>query len=437
MLIPEQMSGRSGFLISSDRSDSGKTTVALGLMRYFSKNYKVSPFKVGPDFIDPMFHKIASGNPSVNLDLWIMGKKHVQQTFKRYGNKSELSIIEGVMGFYDGIGGKYSTWELSRVLNTPVILVIDCSRNSTTASAIIRGLKNYRKNSIMGVIFNNVASVSHYNDCKLKLPNGIDSLGWIPYEPSLKIGSRHLGLLTPDANTEDFIRKASDIVEEHLDTGKILEISEYLRYEEEDYESQTEWKKKGKVAVAYDDAFSFYYHDNLEYIQRDYEIEFFSPLRNEKAKDPSFIYLGGGYPELFAGSLQNNRDTKNWLLKESDKGTKILGECGGMMYLSKNLNVDRPYEMTGIFDIDISMGSKITIGYTELRAIQDSFISKKGSRMRGHEFHKSVVSNVHEERVFKNIRGKGIGDGTDGFLYNNTVALYSHSMFRSSGNLVL
>jgi len=417
-----------GFIISSDRSDSGKTTITLGMMKLFSKKYKVAPFKVGPDFIDPMYHKLASGNYSVNLDLWIMGKNGVVDIYNKYSKFHDLSIIEGVMGFYDGLNGRYSTWELSDVLNKPVILIIDCSRNSTTAAAIVNGLKNYRRNHIRGVIFNKVASESHYNDCKMKLPRGIKSLGWVPYNDYLKIGSRHLGLLTPRDESEDFINNAAESVENNIDIDSIDEI---MRIDSE-HESNNHGSvniNKEKAAIAYDNAFSFYYHDNIENLRNNYDLEFFSPIKNQIVNEPSFIYLGGGYPELFAEDLQTNTLTKDWLKREVEKGTKILAECGGMMYLSRNLQVEKNYKMAGIFDVDVAMGKRITIGYTELKARDNNILSKKGSKIRGHEFHKSEISDIREKRVFDNIRGRGVGDGTDGFQYQNTLALYSHSFF--------
>ncbi len=426
------MNSKGSFIISSDRSDSGKTTVTLGLMRYLSKNHKIAPFKIGPDFIDPMYHKIAAGNFSVNLDLWMMGRKGIIDAYNKYSNGNDLSIIEGVMGLYDGIKGRYSTWELSEILKIPIIIVADCSRNSTTMAAIIKGLKEYRNNNIKAVIFNKVASKSHYDDCKMKLPKDITPLGWIPFDETLNVHSRHLGLITPSGDSENFIKSASEAIENNIDTDKLLKLTTFQNNnvkEEESNVSNNYPKHRKTAAIAYDDAFSFYYRDNIELIRKSYEVEFFSPLKYQIVQDPDLIYIGGGYPELFLDRLQNNYSTKNWLKKESEKGTKIIAECGGMMYLSKNIIVEKPYEMTGIFDVDVIMGKKLTIGYTELKATDNNLLSKENTRIRGQEFHKSETTNVNEKRIFKNIRGKGVGDGTDGFQYNETLALYSHTMF--------
>lgn len=413
--------------ISSDRSDSGKTTISLGLMRALSKSVKVSPFKAGPDFIDPMYHKVASGRDSINLDLWLMGKEGVVKSFNKYSVRSDVSIIEGVMGFYDGMNGRYSTWELSNTLNTPVILVIDCSRSSTTSSAVVTGLKKFKRNNIKGVIFNNVASDNHYRDCTRRLPRGVTPLGWIPHDSNLSVGSRHLGLITPNTNTEEFVRAASEVVSERIDVEKILDITK-MEVPRETV-SEEKIKKSGKAAIALDNAFLFYYRENIEFLKEIFDLEFFSPLSDEIVDKPSFIYLGGGYPEIYADRLERGKETKGWIKKEADKGTPILGECGGLMYLSSNLKTDRDHSMVGIFDVSISMASKLTIGYTELKAGQETLISNVGSKFKGHEFHQSKVDDIRERTVFKNLRGKGLGDGSDGIYYNNALALYSHLMF--------
>ncbi|MGC8562032.1 MAG: cobyrinate a,c-diamide synthase [Thermoplasmata archaeon] len=424
----------SALTISSDRSDSGKTTISLGLMNALSKSLKVSPFKAGPDFIDPMYHKIASGRDSVNLDLWLMGREGVKRSFDKYSANTNVSIIEGVMGFYDGMNGRYSTWELSQILNTPVILVIDCSKNSTTSSAVVTGLKKFKRNNIKGVIFNNVASDNHYRDCTRNLPEGVVPLGWIPHDSSLAIGSRHLGLLTPDGKTEEFVKAAGQIVSERIDIDKILNITN-MEIPKENIDRKRS-KKSGKAAIALDNAFLFYYTENIEYLRGMFDLEFFSPLNDGIVNDPSFIYLGGGYPEIFANKLEGSKRTRNWIRKEADKGTPILGECGGLMYLSSGLKTDKDHSMVGIFDVDISMSSKLTIGYTELKARQTTLVSNSGSKIKGHEFHQSKVDDINEKRVFTNLRGKGLGDGSDGVYYNNVLALYSHIMFPGLGKFV-
>ncbi|TRM81011.1 cobyrinic acid a,c-diamide synthase, partial [Sulfolobus sp. A20-N-F6] len=190
-------------LIASDRSNSGKTLIASGIMRALSKKMKVRGFKAGPDFIDPGYHKIATGYPSINLDLWMMGEENVKKSLSKYMKGFDVGVIEGVMGLYDGIETSFSTYELAKVTKTPIILVINCSNISSTVGAIVKGLKLYRKDvDVKGVIFNKIGSQTHYNYCKRAIEDDVEVLGYIPYDKSLEVKSRHLGLLTIEDNKE-------------------------------------------------------------------------------------------------------------------------------------------------------------------------------------------------------------------------------------------
>ncbi len=417
--------------IAADRSNSGKTTISLGLMWLLRKYGKVRGFKIGPDFIDPKFHEVATGLPSVNLDYYLMGEK-IRDYFLEYSNGIDYGIVEGVMGLYDGMGGKYSTFDTSSHLGIPIIAVIDCSYNSTTSSAILHGLRNFKNADIRGVIFNNVASPSHYYDCSIGLPQGVKNLGYVKHKEDISIKSRHLGLILPDEDTREKIRIASEAIEENVDIESVISIMEEFEGVS-DYTAAYKVEEKPLAAVAYDDAFSFYYKLGLDSIARKYNIKYFSPLRDETVENAEFIYVGGGYPELFAETLERNSKTKEWLKKSSDNGEFILGECGGLMYLSSSLEVgEKDYDMTGIFDARITMNSSLTIGYTELNVLKENPYFETGINVRGHEFHKSKVIEYHENTSMNNVRGKGLGDGKDGIVYNNTMASYSHFMLNGS-----
>ena len=418
-----------GIIISSDKSNSGKTTISLALMKILSKYGKVRGYKVGPDFIDPKFHELATGYPSINLDYFISGKM-VKDYFLKYGRGFDYGIVEGVMGLYDGLGGDYSTYHISRYLGLPIIIVMDCGFNSTTASAIIYGLKYFGNADIRGVIFNNVASRSHHHDCAIKLPPGVMDLGYIKHDNEINIKSRHLGLYLPDSSTISKIKRVSDIVEEQIDINSLISIMENFEIAEDKDQINTDSTDKPKAAIALDDAFSFYYSTNLDLIRRNYNIEFFSPLRNEVVEDAELIYIGGGYPELYPKYLQDSKRTISWLINNSEKGIPIFAECGGLMYLSKTLEIGgNSFNMVGIFNAEVSMNSSLTIGYTELMSEFENILVEKDVKIKGHEFHKSKVLNYSENTVFRNIRGKGLGDGRDGMLYKNTLATYSHFMF--------
>jgi len=406
-------------------------------MKILSKNSKVRGYKVGPDFIDPKFHELATGYPSINLDYFISGDM-IKDYFLRYGNGFDYGIVEGVMGLYDGLGGDFSTFHISNYLGLPIVLVIDCGYSSTTASAIIHGLKYFGNADIRGVIFNNVASKSHHDDCAIKLPPGVIDLGYIKHDNEINIKSRHLGLYLPDSSTVEKIKRASDLVEEQIDINLLTSIMEDFETMENKDNTLLDSQDKPKAAIALDDAFSFYYTSNLDLIRQHYRIEFFSPLRNEVVEDAQLIYIGGGYPELFPKYLHDSQKTISWLKNKSENEIPIIAECGGLMYLSKTIEIgNNSYDMAGIFNAEISMNSSLTIGYTELEAEHENILVRKNTKIKGHEFHKSKVSSYNENTVFRNIRGKGLGDGRDGMLYKNTLATYSHFIFSGNENFLI
>ncbi|WP_126449242.1 cobyrinate a,c-diamide synthase [Sulfodiicoccus acidiphilus] len=415
-------------IIAADRSGSGKTTATAALMRKLSKTKKVRGFKAGPDYIDPGYHRVATGTPAANLDLWMMGEKGVMNSLAKYGKGFDISVIEGVMGLYDGAGGKYSTFELAKVTGTPIVAVIDASGMSTTAGAVVKGLIDYRGAEVKGVIFNKVSSERHYLECASSLPEGVKPLGYLPKRAEIQVEERHLGLLTVEDNSraERIVKTAEESL--ILDVDDLVNIATTARDLPDAPEENRE--QKGRAAVAYDSAFSFYYLQNLDAIRSKYEIEFFSPLNNEVPKEVDFIYLGGGYPELHLSELEAATATKTWLLEQINMGTKVFGECGGLMFLGKRLLRDgRDYRMVGALDVEIETKSKLTIGYTELEAVKDNLISREGSRIRGHEFHVSKVVSYNERPVFRNRLGKGLGDGWDGLQVQNALGTYSHFLF--------
>ncbi|MEM3209235.1 MAG: cobyrinate a,c-diamide synthase [Saccharolobus sp.] len=421
-------------IIASDRSGSGKTLIASAIMKALSKRLKVRGFKIGPDFIDTGYHRVATGFPSINLDLWMMGYENVRKSLLKYGKGFDIGIIEGVMGLYDGVNISYSTYELAKVTRTPVILVINCSNIGSTVGAIVKGLKYYRKDiDIKGVILNKIGSQTHYNYCKNSIED-VEVLGYIPYNKNLEIKSRHLGLITIEDNNNisTVLNMAQELVEENIDLNKIIEIANEIKEDSIQEEMEEEEKSKPKIAIAYDSAFNFYYQENLDVLKKRYEVKFFSPLNNEYVEDAQAIYIGGGYPELHMDELEKSTTTKEWIKKSVYNGVRIYAECGGLMYLSKNL-VDengKNYKMVGVFDIDIKTKDKLTIGYTELESILDNYLVRKNSIIRGHEFHISKPISVNEKDfVFKVRIGKGIVNGFDGVKLNNTIASYTHLHF--------
>ncbi|MFP3226148.1 MAG: cobyrinate a,c-diamide synthase [Sulfolobaceae archaeon] len=421
-------------IISSDRSNSGKTLITAGLIKALSKKYKIRAYKAGPDFIDPMYLKVASGYPAINLDLWLMGEDGVIKTLSKYAKGFELGVIEGVMGLYDGVGIKYSTYEISQVTKTPILLIINCSNIGSTAAAIVKGLKEYKKANIRGVIFNFIGSDAHLNYCKESIETEV--IGYVKYDKKFIIPSRHLGLFTVDdfRQTENIINEIAKEIERNVDLDLLLEIAKESPPIPQPEEEETDLKK-GKAYIALDSAFNFYYEDNINFLRKKFEVEFFSPLNNDIPKeDAEVIYIGGGYPELHLEELEKATGTKKWILRNIEAGKKVIAECGGLMYLSKELvsPEEKSYRMVEAFDISIRTKDKLTIGYTELEGVRDSFIAKRGDTIRGHEFHVSKPINVNDVTfAFRNKIGKGIWEGRDGAVVNNTIALYSHLYFSS------
>lgn len=426
-------------IISSDRSDSGKTLISSAIMKLLSKSLKVRAFKAGPDFIDPKYHKIATSNPSINLDLWIMGKEGVINSLLRYGKGYDIGVIEGVMGLYDGVDIEYSTYHLSEITKTPIILVINCGNVSSTVGAIVRGLKYYNNAKVVGVILNQIGSESHLRYCKNSIKD-VDVIGYLKYDKRFNIPSRHLGLYTTEdyKEAEELINNVSEELQKTIDIDKIIDIARLASDLPELSEMDEKNEDKKVAAIAYDSAFNFYYEENLDILRKKYNLKFFSPLLNETVDDVSLIYIGGGYPELHLTDLERSDKTKSWLKKQAEKGTKILAECGGLMYLSRDIIDDRSYNMVNLFDISIKAKDRLTIGYTELEAMLDNIISSKGSIIRGHEFHVSKAINVNSDIKFsfRNKIGKGIWENKDGAYVYNTLASYSHFHFSTTRRIL-
>ncbi len=374
-------------------------------MAVLSRTLRVRGFKVGPDFIDPGYHRLATGSLSINLDAWLAGERGAAEDLSYYSKGYDLSIVEGVMGFYDGLAGAYSTFAMSQLTATPVILVISCRDISSTACASsLRGMK---------------------------------ALGYVRRNAALALPSRHLGLVTVEDNPEamEALKRASEEVERGVDMGSVLSIAESAPPMERAARAQGKVEKRGIAAVAKDKAFGFYYQQTLDALSQEYELKEFSPTEDQAVEGASLIYLGGGYPELHVEELEGSENTKRWLRDSVSDGKAVIGECGGMMYLSRYIeHGGKRYDMAGIFQVGIKSMGRLTIGYTELSVEEDNPIASSGSTIRGHEFHTSYADWVGEEErlVMRNLRGKGLVGGRDGLLRQRAIGTYSHFMIRSA-----
>ena len=415
-------------IISSNCSGGGKTTFTLGLMKALkNRNYDVQGYKVGPDYIDTGFHTEITGKVSRNLDLHLMGEAGVKASFSR--GSGDLAVIEGVMGLYDGKGldESCSTYSVSKVLdNSPILLVITPKAQSLTLCAEINGIKNFKNANIVGVVLNCV-SEGFYKLLKpaIEIHCGLKVFGYIPKDDELKLESRHLGLVqsVEIGNLNKKIDYLSEIIEKYIDLDEIIESFKEVNCFEDNYHLS---KSNKRIAVAFDEAFRFYYKENLELLEEFGEVIYFSPLRDKKIpEDIDFLYLGGGYPEVFKEALSKNTEMLNSIKEALDNGLKCYAECGGLMYLTGNIdNVN----MVGFLNGNSEMTKRLNrFGYATLLF--------KNIEINCHEFHKSKV-NLNEETVYDVTKTSYTGDKINwrcGYKKNNTLAGYPHVHF--FGNL--
>lgn len=429
-------------VLAGATSGVGKTSITCAIIYALQKKgFSVQPFKVGPDYIDPSYLKTISRKDVYNLDVWLMGKSNLLDSFLN-NSKSDISIIEGVMGFYDGFGGDSnfaSTHHVSSITKSPVILVLDASKTARSIAATALGFVKFHNNSrIKGVILNKIASKKHELLCrqaleKTKLP----IVGVIPRNSEFNLESRHLGLIPTIENTtvEKKIRKISKIISDSLDIEKIMQILENplpLTTPSKKFQK----KIKTTIAVALDNSFNFYYRDNLEALRQEgATLKFFSPIKNSALPKCDGIYLGGGFPEILGKQLEQNNYIRKKIKEFSEDNMPIYAECGGLMYLTKSIDDGKKkYQMTGVFDAYTKMTKKMKLNYTKGKIISSNIISHKKHSLQGHEFHYSKLENVPMDLKFayKLEIGDGIQNHYDGLIQNNTLASYGHLYFRSS-----
>lgn len=438
-------------MIAGTSSGVGKTTIALGIMRALTKRkMKVQPYKVGPDYIDPSFHTFITNRESRNLDSYMLDDEKIKYVLNSASKDADISVIEGVMGFYDGIGADIdncSSSYTSKITKTPVILVINGKAMAASSAATVLGYINLDKDvNIVGVIANNVKTESHFKIIKdsIKKYCGLEVLGYFPPNDKFKLESRHLGLI-PMNEVEKLSEKFSslaDEIEKYIDIDRIIEMSESediisnFNLEKELKDRNLFELSKGKtVAIAYDKAFNFYYKENIEIFEKlGINIKYFSPLKDKEIPKCDFVYIGGGFPEIFAEELEKNKSIRKNIFDLYKKNKPIYAECGGLMYLGKSIidNQGKCREMVGIFDGVSEMTQKLRrFGYCNGEALEDTIISKKGDLIKGHEFHHSIFKS--EEKCaydMKKIRDEKIVDEwKGGYSKKNTLATYLHTHF--------
>ncbi len=393
-------------VIAGVRSGVGKTTVATGIMGAFArKGYRVQPFKAGPDYIDPSYHRVACGVPSRNLDTWLLSNGVVVELFRRAGAGCDLAVVEGVMGLFDGhssLAEAGSTAELAKTLGAPVILVADASKVGRSVAAEVLGYQRFDPClRIAGVILNGVAGPHHLDFCKpqVEATTGLPVLGYMPYRDDLRQPERHLGLVPTVEGTvvRDWYDRLVAQVRETIDLEKVLGIAREARVPapERSVYPPGPMPKRAAIAVAMDKAFSFYYQDSLDLLEAwGAELVPFSPLVDDRLPEGcGGVYIGGGFPEMYVRELAENVAMVEALQQAAQRGVPIYGECGGLMYLGESLEdfEGAKHRMVGLIPVSSSMpGNQLVLGYRELESLRDGPLLPRGGRVRGHEFHWSV-----------------------------------------------
>ncbi|MWC30615.1 cobyrinate a,c-diamide synthase [Paenibacillus sp. MMS18-CY102] len=457
------MSGerRARLVIAGTGSGAGKTTVTIGLMAALKRRgMQVQGFKCGPDYIDPSYHTAVTGRQSRNLDTWMLPHDTMKEIFLRGSAGADISIIEGVMGMFDGkdpLSDTGSTAEIASLLQSPVLLVVNAQSMARSAAAVVLGFQQLAGDGrIAGVIVNKCGSSGHYKLVKAAIEQvcGIPVLGWLGRDDELQVPERHLGLVPAieRGELEPLFRRAADLIEQGVDLDAVLALAEQAPHLDWPAnrlfaEMPCEAGAAGDamipahsqpiIAVAKDAAFNFYYPENLELLEQlGAHIRLFSPLAGEQVpEEADGVYIGGGFPEEFAPQLAAASHVGRGLKARAEAGLPVFAECGGYMYLSRSIT-DRAgikHEMVGLIPAEVRMQAKLAaLGYREVKGLRDSLLLAEGETIRGHEFHYSTLCPDHENYPYA-YETKGLrGTGQDGYGLPSLTAGYSHVHFASN-----
>ena len=442
-------------VIAGTASNVGKTVLTAGLIAAFkARGLTVQSFKVGPDYIDPAYLAHVSGRPCRNLDSWMLGEGALRQVLAQGALGADLALIEGMMGLFDGRGDSKggSSAEVARIIKAPVVLVMDVANMAETAAAVALGFKSYSESPrIAGVLLNNVGSDGHRRSVEdaiwetAKLP----VLGALRKMPELDIPQRQLGLLPVTENKEwdRTIAVLAKTMERDVDLDLLLRIARKAELlplvPKKIFQGKRAEERPIKLAVAYDEAFNFYYPENLELLQEHgADVVPFSPLEDQHLPaQAAGLYLGGGFPEVFVEPLANNRSMAESIERAYRSGMPIYAECGGLMYLGRSLRTEsgKTYEMAGVIPVDVEMDGQIhRFGYRQLLTLEESILSPKGQFYRGHEFHWSriVGQNGGLKPAYQMQNAEGDAIGYEGFIGPNLLASYVHLHFGQNPLLV-
>jgi len=442
-------------LISSPQGHSGKTVVAIGLCNALKrKGLSIQPFKKGPDYIDPSWLTMAAGRSCHNLDLFLIPENRLFLSFHRNCEGVNLAIVEGAMGLYDGLDSHGTTAEIARLLNIPILLVINTTRMTSSIAPMVTGYQHFQKDvQIAGVILNYVSGTRHESKLRNAVEQycGIPVVGSIPRDSDLLIAERHLGLIpSPESSeAERLVERIGRRLESQLDLDKILTIARSAKASQPLSLSLKERKTKKspllfgervrvrgaggmartKIGVIRDRAFNFYYPENLEaLVNEGAEILFVDSFKDRLPKVDG-LYIGGGFPEFFLKELEGNRGLRRDIAEAVQEGLPVYAECAGLMYLCQSICWKKQsYEMVGVVPSEINISEKPEgHGYMIVEVIDENPLFPIGLTLRGHEFHHSSLSRPGDLRFAYQVkRGQGIHQQQDGIVYKNLFASYIH-----------
>lgn len=433
-------------IIAGTHSGVGKTTVTLAIMAALTaRGRRVQPFKAGPDFIDPGHHSAVTGRPSRNLDGWMLRASLNRDNFVRAAADADLSIIEGMMGLFDGSSATEdtgSTAALAKQVDAPVLLVVDGSAMARSAAATASGFARFdSKLNVRAVLFNRISGQGHYALLKeaVEAETDLAVVGYLRPDSTATIPDRHLGLMTAiEQSSTDLYQRLAQAARQTVDLDLIEALARScgalsslpLRT------SGSHEQQKIRLGVAYDPAFCFYYQDNLELLEAEgAELVTFSPMTDESLPAVDMLYLGGGYPELYGEALTANAAMRHEICTFAERGGPIYAECGGLMYLTQSIRdfEGRSHDMVGLFPAEAVMKRPgLTLGYRELELTQSCLLGAAGLTARGHEFHYSSLRPIGPLHYACRLTdAKGQLRGQDGLMTGNTLALYTHLHFAS------
>jgi cobyrinic acid a,c-diamide synthase len=439
-----------GFLVAGTASGVGKTTVALALIAAMRRlGLVVQPFKGGPDFLDTGHHTRIAGRSARNIDTWMLSAQSNQDIVRQASQGADVIIAEGMMGLFDGKDGTTeagSSAEIAKLLKLPVLLVLDAGKSARSIAAVVLGFESFDPTlTLAGVILNRVASERHFTMLQTAIVASCKTpvLGWLPKEPSIAIPERHLGLRTAEErNGERRIEEERDLLalfaEKHLDMEKLLSLECELNFSEPALPHHDAPRPHVRIGVARDQAFTFYYEDNLDLLrEHGAEIIPFSPLLDtELPKDLDALYLGGGYPELHAEALSANQSMLSSIQDFAASARPIYAECGGMIYLAQQLTLtdSHIHALAGVLPFAMEMtDSLVRFGYVAVELTHDCLLGSRGTSLRGHSFHYSRIANQPAiETAYRLRYSLSKQESAEGYTIGNILASYIHVHFRTA-----